>query len=42
MSEEPEPGPPSNEPPRMALYAIYAVLAMVLIAVFIIVGVYGT
>ena len=33
--------PHADEPPRMVLYALYAVLVMVLLAVFVIVGVYG-
>ena len=40
MSEEQD--GPSDEPPRMVLYALYAAMALVLIAVFVIVGVYGT
>lgn len=40
MTEEPD--APPNQPPRMILYALYAVMALVLIAVFVIVGVYGT
>ncbi len=39
--ERPSPAP-EDEPPRVVLYALYAVLAAILIAVFIIVGVYGT
>ena len=38
MSEEPEEG--VGEPPAIVLYAIYAVLAAVLIGVLIVVGVY--
>ena len=34
--------PPRGEPPAVALYLLYAVLVMVLIAVFVLVGVYGT
>ena len=40
MSEEQETA--SDEPPRLVLYALYAVFVMVLFAVFVIVGVYGT
>ena len=40
MSEEQD--APTGEPPRLVLYALYAVLVMVLLAVFIVVGVYGT
>ncbi len=32
--------PQAGEPPAIVLYAIYAVLAAVLIAVFILVGIY--
>ena len=34
--------PPGGAPPPVALYLLYAVLVMVLIAVFVLVGVYGT
>ena len=33
--------PPGGEPPAVALYLLYTVLVMVLIAVFVLVGVYG-
>ena len=35
-----EPSAPADQPPRAVLYALYAFLFIVLIAVFIIVGVY--
>ena len=38
---EPVEGRP-GEPPRIVLYAFYALLVIVLIAVLVIVGVYGT
>ncbi len=38
MTDEPEEG--TGEPPAIALYAIYAILAAVLIGVLILVGVY--
>lgn len=43
MSDEETPSEEQNDgaPPRIALYAIYALLAVILLAVFIIVGVYG-
>ena len=42
MTDEPETDAPDAEGPTpAALLAFYAVLAMVLIAVFVIVGVYG-
>lgn len=40
-----EPSPPARpreEPPRIVLYALYVLLAAVLIAVLVIVGIYGT
>ena len=37
-----EPGPPADEPPRVILYVLYVLLAALLIAVLVIVGVYGT
>lgn len=39
-----EPSPPATEgePPRIVLYALYVLMAAVLIAVLVIVGVYGT
>ncbi len=40
-----EPSPPARpreEPPRIVLYALYILLAAVLIAVLVMVGVYGT
>ncbi len=37
MTEEPE---DSGEPPAIVLYAIYAILAAVLIGVLILVGIY--
>jgi len=37
-----EPGAPADQPPRAVLYGVYACLFIVLIAVLIIVGVYGT
>ncbi len=40
MSEEQD--APTGEPPRLVLYALYAVFVMVLFAVFVIVGVYTT
>lgn len=40
MSEEQDTA--SGEPPRIVLYAFYAVMAIALIAVFVIVGLYGT
>lgn len=45
MSASPdEPSPPAREgePPRVVLYALYVLLFVVLIAVLVIVGVYGT
>ena len=36
------PAGPGEEPPRLVLYALYVLLAAVLIAVLVIVGVYGT
>ena len=35
------PSEPAGEPPRIVLYALYALLAAVFIAVLVIVGVYG-
>jgi hypothetical protein len=40
MADEPQPAP--NQPPQAVLYAFYVVLFLVLIAVLVIVGVYGT
>jgi len=37
-----EPAYSSNEPPRQVLYALYVLLFIVLIAVLVLVGVYGT
>ena len=39
MTEEPEEA--TGEPPAIVLYAIYAVLAAVLIGVLIVVGIYA-
>ncbi len=33
--------PPGGDLPRVALYLLYAVLAIVLVTVFVVVGVYG-
>ena len=42
MSESQDPGSdPPDEPPRMVLHALYAGFAMILLAVLVIVGVYG-
>ncbi len=37
-----EPASSSSEPPRQVLYALYVLLFIVLIAVLVLVGVYGT
>lgn len=43
MSDEETPSEDQNDgaPPKIVLYALYALLAMILLAVFVIVGVYG-
>lgn len=41
-STEPTPPEREGEPPRLVLYALYVLMAAVLIAVLVIVGVYGT
>jgi hypothetical protein len=35
-----EPGAPADQPPRAVLYGLYVFLFIVLVAVFVIVGVY--
>jgi uncharacterized membrane protein len=41
-STEPAQPEREGEPPRIVLYALYVLMAVVLLAVLVIVGVYGT
>jgi hypothetical protein len=42
MTAEPDETPEGGQPPREVLYALYLLFAVVLVAVLIVVGVYGT